>query len=102
MCQKITGMADEEMADTENTEQPGELSGISTVGDGVWVVPLSGGIDRRTGGSLRQALDAADADGPRVVIDTRGVSFIDSTGINILLIARRALSEAGGWLRLAR
>ncbi|MFC8095427.1 hypothetical protein [Streptomyces sp. NPDC057301] len=32
----------------------------------------------------------------------RGVRFMDSTGINILLIARRALSEAGAWLRLAR
>ncbi|MEV7002817.1 hypothetical protein AB0N62_34755 [Streptomyces sp. NPDC093982] len=29
----------------------------------------------------------------------RGVSFMDSAGISILLIARRALSEADGWLR---
>jgi stage II sporulation protein AA (anti-sigma F factor antagonist) len=29
-----------------------------------------------------------------------GVTFMDSTGINILITAHRILSEDGGWLRL--
>ncbi|MFC8095428.1 hypothetical protein [Streptomyces sp. NPDC057301] len=44
------------MTDTENTEQPGQLSVISTAGAGVRVVTLRGEIDHHTGGSLRQAL----------------------------------------------
>ncbi|MEV7002818.1 hypothetical protein AB0N62_34760 [Streptomyces sp. NPDC093982] len=51
------------MADTENTEQPGRLSVISTAG-GVRVLTLSGGIDHHAGGSLRQAVNAADAGDP--------------------------------------
>ncbi|MEU6285805.1 STAS domain-containing protein [Streptomyces sp. NPDC047028] len=30
-----------------------------------------------------------------------GSAFTDSSGINIFIAAHRALSEAGGWLRLA-
>ncbi|WP_328876981.1 STAS domain-containing protein [Streptomyces sp. NBC_00299] len=50
---------------------------------------------------LRQALDATAPPGPRVVADMSGVSFMDSTGINIVITVHRDLAEAGGLLRLA-
>ncbi|MEU9985112.1 STAS domain-containing protein [Streptomyces sp. NPDC050856] len=37
---------------------------------------------------------------PRIVVDLSQVTFMDSSGINILIAAYRALGEAGGWLRL--
>ncbi|MFF3740932.1 STAS domain-containing protein [Streptomyces sp. NPDC002566] len=89
------------MADTEHAEQPGQLSVVSTASEGVRVVTLSGEIDHHTGEALRQSLDVTGVPGPCVVVDMRGVGFMDSTGINILLAAHRALTEAGRWLRLA-
>ncbi|WP_436840679.1 STAS domain-containing protein [Streptomyces griseoloalbus] len=35
------------------------------------------------------------------MLDLAGVSFMDSSGINILIAAHQALTETGGWLRLA-
>ncbi|MEE1758808.1 MULTISPECIES: STAS domain-containing protein [unclassified Streptomyces] len=89
------------MADTEHAEQPGQLSVVSTASEGVRVVTLAGEIDHHTGEAMRQALDVTGTAGPCVVVDMRGVSFMDSTGINILIAAHRNLTEAGGWLRLA-
>ncbi|MFF0114437.1 STAS domain-containing protein [Streptomyces prasinus] len=43
----------------------------------------------------------AFADRPGIVIDMRQVAFMDSTGINILIAAYQAVTEAGGRLRLA-
>jgi stage II sporulation protein AA (anti-sigma F factor antagonist) len=89
------------MAHTEQAEQPGQLSVLSTTTDGIRVVTLSGEIDHHTGDQLRQALEAAGAPRSRIVADMCGVTFMDSTGINILIAAHLALTEAGGWLRLA-
>lgn len=89
------------MPDSEPAEQPGQLPVVSTAGEGVRVVTLSGEIDHQTGGPLRQALEVTGTAGPRVVLDMRGVGFMDSSGINILIAAHHALTEAGGWLRLA-
>jgi stage II sporulation protein AA (anti-sigma F factor antagonist) len=94
-------MVEGKMADSERSEQPGQLSVVSTASEGIRVLTLSGEIDHQTGGTLRQALDATGTAGPRIVIDMRGVGFMDSTGINILLAAHHDLTEVGGWLRLA-
>ncbi|MER6434368.1 STAS domain-containing protein [Streptomyces sp900105245] len=74
----------------------------STATDGVTVVSVSGEIDHDSAGPLAQAL-ASDRLGerPRVVVDMRRVTFMDSTGINILINAHRHLTRAAGWLRLA-
>lgn len=61
--------------------------------------------------SLRGELDAGDPgfaddllgqmDGsPRVVVDLLNVSFIDSSVVRGLVLARRATSESDGWLRV--
>lgn len=65
---------------------------------GAPVVTLSGEIDVLTAAGLRVALArAVSVDGAGVLLDMRGVTFIDSTGIRTLLeAARDAESRAGG------
>ncbi|MFB6638932.1 STAS domain-containing protein [Streptomyces chartreusis] len=94
-------MADDAWTGTEQAGQPGELSVVAAVDGGIRVVTVTGEIDQQTGEPLRHALDMSTPPGPRVVVDMSGVSFMDSTGINILIAAHQSLAEAGGWLRLA-
>ncbi|MFI2765019.1 STAS domain-containing protein [Streptomyces echinatus] len=95
-------MAEEEMVNAEQAEQPGGLSVVvTTPDDSIRVVTAAGEIDHHTGDTLRQALEVSDTLSPRVVVELSQVTFMDSSGINVLLAARRALSEAGGCLRLA-
>ncbi|MEV8541036.1 STAS domain-containing protein [Streptomyces sp. NPDC051572] len=89
------------MVDTEHAGRPGRLSVRTDVVDGTLVVTVAGEIDQETGGSLRKALELPEDAAPRVVIDLRHVTFMDSSGINILIAVQTALAEAGGRLRLA-
>lgn len=90
------------MADSGKPQVPGRLTVVSTSTDGIRVLTVVGDIDHNTAGPLRQALDPSRLGPvPRAVVDLRRVPFMDSTGINILIAARQALTEAGGWLRLA-
>lgn len=73
----------------------------SRVGD-VAVLTLSGELDHDTAEPLREAL--ARHTGPeaeRVVVDLSGLTFCDSTGLNVLLHARLAAHDAGGGVELA-
>ncbi|MER8010235.1 STAS domain-containing protein [Streptomyces sp. NPDC094149] len=72
-----------------------------SVADGIRVLCLTGEIDHDTGEILRHALDAADTARPRTVVDLSRPTFMDSTGINILIAAHRTHTQANGWLRLA-
>ncbi|MER6186104.1 STAS domain-containing protein [Streptomyces sp. NPDC001652] len=94
-------MADGEMTDTGQAAQPDRLTVLSTTTDGIRVLTLTGEIDHDTGQPLRQALDTSETPRPRIVVDLSRVTFMDSTGINILIAAHRSLTEAGGWIRLA-
>jgi anti-anti-sigma factor len=89
------------MVDTEQEGQPGRLSVRTDVVDGTLVVSVAGEIDHQTAGPLREALDLPDGGAPHVVLDLRQVTFMDSSGINILLAVHHALTQADGWLRLA-
>jgi stage II sporulation protein AA (anti-sigma F factor antagonist) len=86
----------------EKGNRPEPLGVVTTATGGVSVVTVSGEIDHTSVGPLVQALDlGALGTRPHVVIDMRGVTFMDSSGINVLLAARLDLASAGGWLRLA-
>ncbi|MGW2836141.1 STAS domain-containing protein [Streptomyces sp. NPDC001286] len=74
---------------------------MATTADGIRVLTLAGEIDHHTGATLRQALDTSSTPLTRVVIDMGQVTFMDSSGINILIHAHQDLTQAGGWLRLA-
>lgn len=89
------------MVNTEQAGQPERLSVRTDVVDGTLVVAVAGEIDHQTGGSLREALEPPQGAAPRVVVDLGDVTFMDSSGINILIAVHSALAESGGWLRLA-
>ncbi|MFF2205480.1 STAS domain-containing protein [Streptomyces sp. NPDC058145] len=94
-------MAEEEVADTEQAVQPEQLSIVATTTNGIHVLTVAGEIDHHTGDALSQALDLSGTPRPHVVVDLGQVTFMDSSGINILIAAHRTLTEAGGWLRLS-
>ncbi|MGH3276088.1 MAG: STAS domain-containing protein, partial [Streptosporangiaceae bacterium] len=70
------------------------------------VMSVAGEIDLYTAPRLHSALmTALSAGSPAapllLVVDMTGVEFCDSTGMNVLLAARRQAQEAGGDLQLA-
>lgn len=69
---------------------------------GGWVVlRVSGEMDLMTSPELRRHVHDAVAAGHRsVVVDLSGVFFCDSSGVGVLIAARRLLRSCGGRLRL--
>ncbi|MFF4985504.1 STAS domain-containing protein [Streptomyces sp. NPDC001046] len=90
------------MSPSQPADQPRRLSVEHRMVDGVRVVALRGEIDHDVQEQFSQALlGEGDAGSVRVVADFRGVTFMDSSGINVLVATRRQVSQAGGWLRIA-
>ncbi|MGW0336319.1 STAS domain-containing protein [Streptomyces sp. NPDC003011] len=89
------------MTDTHGAARSGQLSIGHTVVDDVRVVTLRGEIDHGIRGQLSQALLPDGDAASRTVIDLSGVTFMDSSGINVLIAVHQAVSEAQGWLRIA-
>jgi anti-anti-sigma factor len=67
--------------------------------DGTTVVTAAGEIDMATASELRECLIGTQG---RVVVDLRGVSFLDSSGIATLVTARARLLESSGDLQLRK
>jgi anti-anti-sigma factor len=62
----------------------------------ILVAPL-GELDMSTAGQVRDAIAEVRERGfDRIVLDLRGITFIDSTGVR-LLIRARAASHEGSW-----
>jgi anti-anti-sigma factor len=59
------------------------------------VVSLSGELDLASAPALVETLAAESADGARVVLDLRGLEFMDSTGLRSILMAAKAAHERG-------
>jgi anti-sigma B factor antagonist len=60
------------------------------------VVTVSGEIDIATAGQVREALlRAGETGAPEVVVDLSDVSFMDSTGLNALVVAHKAIGGDG-------
>ena len=69
--------------------------------DGVSIVTPHGEVDVATAPALREHLDAViERDTDAVVADLSGVTFIDSTGLGVLIGAQRRCDEAGRDLRV--
>jgi anti-sigma B factor antagonist len=70
--------------------------------DGVTVLRLEGELDLAAAPQLRAELDEVtdDSGTSSLTLDLAGVSFIDSTGLQELLVALRRLRDRGGTLVL--
>jgi anti-anti-sigma factor len=66
--------------------------------DGVRVVAVSGELDLDTMRELNAALAADDGLLATTVVDLRGLTFIDSSGVSGVLAAARRARDAGGRL----
>jgi anti-sigma B factor antagonist len=65
-------------------------------GDDRVILELQGELDMARAPQLDEALAGADLDGSgAVVLDLRGVSFLDSTGLKAIFRARKAVRESG-------
>jgi stage II sporulation protein AA (anti-sigma F factor antagonist) len=91
------------VSDIENTDRPARLSVETRVADGVRVVAVWGEIDYDVRDLFSEALLLEDGAVPplRIVVDLSQVTFMDSSGINVLVGTHRQVSEARGWLRVA-
>src|SRR5690242_16586353 len=64
-------------------------------------VNLSGALDYSTEPLVRSLLgDAIGGDASEVVVDCRDVTFIDSSGLRVLVAAQEALTRRGSHLRV--
>lgn len=69
--------------------------------DGWAIVSVSGEMDLVTSPAVRQHVHDAVADGQRnVVLDLADVQFCDSSGVGVLIAARRLMRSCAGRLRL--
>ena len=72
-------------------------------GDLTEVLTLDGAFDRSNAAQVELALgDAVDADRPHLVVDLRGVSFLDSTMLRVLIQALGDTVARGARLALIR
>ena len=78
----------------ENVIGPGQLCVRSERIDDVHTIHLEGEVDLATADAVQRELDRAEAsDAASIVIDLSGVTFMDSTGIR-LLVSAHARSRA--------
>lgn len=64
---------------------PGSFSLETTERDGLTLVALQGELDLATSEQLAAALDPLAGDDRRLVLDLRRLSFMDSTGLAVIL-----------------
>ena len=65
------------------------------------MVSARGEVDVATAPALRDGLDqAVDGDAGSVIVDLTGVTFIDSTGLGVLIGVRKRCLDAGRDLRV--
>ncbi|MFE5488903.1 STAS domain-containing protein [Streptomyces virginiae] len=64
------------------------------------ILTVSGELDMDTAPHLTDAADALDLHGHTLALDLSAVTFIDSSGLNVLLALRHRVGLAGGSLEL--
>ncbi|GAA3310380.1 STAS domain-containing protein [Streptomyces cinereospinus] len=90
------------MAEISGSTDENRLSITSASTDGIRVLTVRGEIDHDTAPQFQRALIlGGDATAPRTVLDMRGVTFMDSSGINTLVAAHQEAAGTQGWVRLA-
>ncbi|MEV7673076.1 STAS domain-containing protein [Streptomyces sp. NPDC000963] len=89
------------MTSKDEADRTARLSASHRVVDGVRIATLHGEIDHEEGDVLREALLPEGEPVLPVVADMSGVTFLDSSGINVLIAVHQRVSDARGRLRIA-
>jgi anti-anti-sigma factor len=82
------------------TTQPPPFEIQSAHAAGVLTVGVSGEVDMATAPALGQAIEGTSELTTRVIVDLSGVTFLDSSALNMLVVAKRALAGRGVELRV--
>lgn len=76
---------------------------VDATGEGVVTITLRGELDLASVPALEERLDTIERGEPeRIVIDLSGLSFIDSSGLRVLLLAGGRADERGHELLLTQ
>jgi anti-anti-sigma factor len=76
-------------------DEPTHLHIGASAVTGVVVITLAGELDLASAPALGDAIDHATASGAElVIVDLRGLEFIDSTGISVLVKAHQAAAQS--------
>ncbi|MER8220817.1 STAS domain-containing protein [Streptomyces sp. NPDC094143] len=89
------------MTDTHGAARPCRLSAEHAVVDGIRLVTLRGEIDHDSKDLLTEVLLPSDGASSRIVADLSGVTFMDSSGINVFVAAHQHAEDTQGWVRIA-
>jgi anti-anti-sigma factor len=94
---------EETVTGNQKADPPDRLSVERKVVDGVRVVTVQGEIDHTVKDLLSDALLSGDCPvAPlRIVVDLSGVTFMDSSGINVFVAVYQQVDGTQGWLRIA-
>lgn len=77
-------------------EREGQFNVTIETNPGSYTVALSGELDIATADQLTSALEGVSpASGERLVIDLTSVSFMDSTGLRVLIAANGSAADGG-------
>ncbi|MBQ8683857.1 MAG: STAS domain-containing protein [Clostridia bacterium] len=70
--------------------------------DGTLTALLTGELDHHTAGDMREKIDAAALSGRcrRLVLDFSGISFMDSSGVGLIMGRYRLMQTMGGSLQI--
>jgi anti-anti-sigma factor len=75
---------------------------VSEVDTRVFVVVLEGELDMNTSPDLEPRLQGLrQGEGVTVIVDVSGLAFIDSSGLNALVVGARELQASGGRMVVA-
>ncbi|MFE5754635.1 STAS domain-containing protein [Streptomyces massasporeus] len=90
------------MPRTEQVDRPDRLTVEDRMVEGVRVVTLRGEIDHDVRDKLSEALLGEEGPVPaRIVADLSGVTFMDSSGLNVFVAAYQQARDTDGWVRIA-
>ncbi|MDP8248028.1 MAG: STAS domain-containing protein [Candidatus Tritonobacter lacicola] len=79
----------------------GKLEVVVREESGVGIIEASGEIDVYNSGEIKKLVDAYIARGTsNILLDMRGVDYLDSSTISVLLVERERLTSHGGRLKL--
>jgi anti-anti-sigma factor len=82
--------------------QPGEFSMVSESRAGALVLALHGELDLATAPAVEDAVLDRVRDGGWVVLDLRGLEFMDSSGVRVIVAAHSVAHECDGRLTIVR